>query len=139
MLSVSTFTRGLINGLKITWELGVVIVPVYIIITILKYTPILGWIAELMKPAMHILGLPGEASLPVVLGLVLNIYAAIGAILSLSLSVKEITIIAAIILLAHSLPMEAVVSKKSGAKVSTLLAARLLLAFGAGLLFNLVL
>ncbi|NLB53204.1 MAG: nucleoside recognition protein [Syntrophomonadaceae bacterium] len=136
MLTVSTFTRGLRNGLRITWELGVVIVPVYIAVTILKYTPALNWIAELMKPVMHIVGLPGEASLPLVLGAFLNIYAAIGAVLPLAMNTKEITIIAAMLLLAHSLPLEGIVSKKSGAKVSTLIITRLISAFGAGLLFN---
>ena len=110
MLTVATIVRGFKNGLNITWELGKVIIPVYIIVTILKYTPILNWIADFMKPVMFILGLPGEASLPLVLGMFLNIYAAIGAILPLDMNTKEITIVAAILLLAHSLPLEATVS-----------------------------
>ncbi len=139
MLTVATIVRGFKNGLNITWELGKVIIPVYIIVTILKYTPILNWIADFMKPVMFILGLPGEASLPLVLGMFLNIYAAIGAILPLDMNTKEITIVAAILLLAHSLPLEATVSKKSGAKVTSLVLARLILAFGVGIFFNFIL
>lgn len=139
MLTVATIVRGFKNGLIITWELGKVIIPVYIIVTILKYTPILNWIADFMKPVMFILGLPGEASLPLVLGMFLNIYAAIGAILPLDMNTKEITIVAAILLLAHSLPLEATVSKKSGAKVTSLVLARLILAFGVGIFFNFIL
>lgn len=132
MISFSTLARGFMNGLKITWELTQVVVPVYILVTILKYTPVLPWISEHMVPVMHLVGLPGEASLPLVLGIFLNIYAAIGAIIPLGLSIKQITIISAIILTAHSLPLEAAVSKKTGVKVAPLIMTRLLVAFVFG-------
>ena len=93
MLTFATLTRGLKKGLSITWELSKVIVPVYFIITIFQYTPIMDWIAEVMEPIMYMVGLPGEASLPLVLGMFLNIYAAIGAILPLGMGTREITII----------------------------------------------
>lgn len=139
MLAVATLSRGIKRGLSVTWELGKVLVPVYFIITVLKYTPIMEWIAEFMEPVMYMVGLPGEASLPLVLGMFLNIYAAIGAILPLAMSTKEITIIAAMLLLAHSLPIESAVSKKAGAKVISLVLVRLIMAFLVGAGFNLVL
>ncbi len=139
MLSLATLTRGLKKGLSVTWELGKVIVPVYFIITFFKYTPVMDWIAGIMQPAMHMVGLPGEASLPLVLGMFLNIYAAIGAILPLDMGAREITIIGAMLLLAHSLPMEAAVSKKAGAKVASLVFVRIIMAFLVGAGFNLVL
>ena len=139
MLTVATLTRGLKKGLSITWELSKVIVPVYFIITIFKYTPVMEWIARIMEPVMHMVGLPGEASLPLVLGMFLNIYAAIGAILPLGMNTKEITIIAAMLLMAHSLPMEAAISKKSGAKVASLVLVRIVMAFVIGAGFNIIL
>lgn len=139
MLTVATLTRGLKKGLSITWELSKVIVPVYFIITIFKYTPVMEWIARIMEPVMHMVGLPGEASLPLVLGMFLNIYAAIGAILPLGMNTKEITIIAAMLLMAHSLPMEAAISKKSGAKVASLVLVRIIMAFVIGAGFNIIL
>lgn len=139
MLTVATLTRGLKKGLSITWELSKVIVPVYFIITIFKYTPVMEWIARIMEPVMHMVGLPGEASLPLVLGMFLNIYAAIGAILPLGMNTTEITIIAAMLLMAHSLPMEAAISKKSGAKVASLVLVRIIMAFVIGAGFNIIL
>ena len=139
MLTFATLTRGLKKGLSITWELSKVIVPVYFIITIFQYTPIMDWIAEVMEPIMYMVGLPGEASLPLVLGMFLNIYAAIGAILPLGMGTREITIIAAMLLMAHSLPMEAAVSKKSGAKVASLVLVRVIMAFLVGAGFNIIL
>ena len=58
---------------------------------------------------MQLVGLPGEAALPLVLGYFLNIYAAIGAMLPLRMSIK-ITIMSVMLLLAHNLPMEAAVA-----------------------------
>lgn len=139
MITAATFSRGFKRGLSVTWELGKVIIPVYLIITVLKYTPVMPWLAGIMKPVMHLVGLPGEASLPLVLGMFLNIYAAIGAILPLGMSAREITIIAAMLLLAHSLPMETAISKKTGARITSLVFARLLMAFLVGAAFNLFL
>ena len=111
-MSWNTILRGTKNGLAITWELARVIIPVFFCVTILKYTPILPWISDLMVPIMKMVGLPGEAALPLVLGYFLTIYAAIGALLPLGLSVQEITILSVMLLLAHSLPMEAAVAKR---------------------------
>jgi len=69
----------------------------------------------------------------------LNIYAAIGAILPLGMNTTEITIIAAMLLMAHSLPMETAISKKSGAKVASLVLVRIIMAFLVGAGFNIIL
>ena len=126
---VSTVKQGFKNGIKVTWELAQVVEPVYILITVLKYTPVLPWISKHMEPVMHIIGLPGEASVPLVLGYLVNIYAAIGAMTPLNLTGKQITIIAAVLLLAHSLPVETAINKKTGVRVTALVALRLLVGF----------
>ncbi|HOB11965.1 MAG TPA: nucleoside recognition domain-containing protein [Syntrophomonadaceae bacterium] len=135
----NTILRGTKNGLLITWELARVVIPVFFCVTILKYTPVLPWISQHMVPIMKLLGLPGEAALPLVLGYFLNIYAAIGAMLPLGPSVREITIISVMLLLAHSLPMEAAVAKQTGVPVAGLILLRITLSFISGYLFNLVL
>ena len=135
----NTILRGTKNGLSITWELARVIIPVFFCVTILKYTPILPWISDLMVPIMKMVGLPGEAALPLVLGYFLTIYAAIGALLPLGMSVREITILSVMLLLAHSLPMEAAVAKKTGVTVLGLIVIRVALSFLAGFLFSLLL
>jgi len=136
MVPFSTIKQGFMNGLKVTWELTKVVVPVYISVTILKYTPVLPWISKHMEPVMKLVGLPGEASLPLVLGYCVNIYAAIGAITPLNLNIKQITIIAAMLLLAHSLPMETAINKKTGVRVTGLVVLRLLVGFAIAVGLN---
>ncbi len=136
MITADTIKRGFVAGLKVTWELSKAVIPVYFIVTILKHTPALNWISDLMIPLMKIVGLPGEASIVLVLGYLVNIYAALGAILSFNLTVKELTIIAAMLLVAHSLPVETAINKKTGVKITSLVLVRVVGSFLMGILFN---
>lgn len=133
------FRRGLDNGLQITWELAKAIVPVYFIITILKYSNVLNILTKWCAGLMGYCGLPGEAALPLVLGNVLNLYPAIGAIEALSLTSKQVTIIAVMLLFSHSLFVELAVTRKAGVKVMPILMLRIGLAIAAAALLNIVL
>jgi spore maturation protein SpmB len=138
MVTAETFKRGLGKGLTTTWELGKVVVPVYILVTFLKHTPVLDWIAAICAPAVSFLGLPGEASLALVLGNVLNIYAAIGVITTLSLTHKQVTILAVMLLLSHSIFVETAVSRRIGINPWFVASTRLGLSVAAGLVLNII-
>ena len=133
------FRRGLENGLEITLELAKAIIPVYFIITFLKYSPVLEMLSQWCQGFMGYLGLPGEAALPLVIGNALNLYPAIGAIGALALNSKQITIIAMMLLFSHSLFVELAVTRKAGVKVLPVLMLRLSLAIGSALALNIVL
>lgn len=138
MVTIDTIKRGTKNGLNTVLELAKVIIPVYFIVTILKHTQVLDHIATWFEPLMKIFGLPGEAAVVLVLGNVLNIYAAIGAITSITLTAKQITIIAVMLSFSHTLPVETAVSKKVGVSVTVVLAVRIGLAIISGLILNLI-
>lgn len=133
-----TILKGLLTGLKTTWTLGKVIFPVTLIVTVLQFTPFLPWIIQMISPIMGIFGLSGDAAIPLVLGNVLNLYAGIGAILSLDLTVKEVFILAMMLSFSHNLFIESTVALKVGVKIWIVLAVRLGLAFMAGVIINLV-
>lgn len=139
MITKATFVNGGKNGAYITWELAKTIIPVYFLITFLKYTPVLGWIAQHFAPIMAVFGLPGDASLPLVLGNVLNPYFALAAIIPLDLTGKEITILSTMLLLSHSLFVETAINKKTGIKVKGIIVLRLGSAIIAGIMLNLFL
>jgi spore maturation protein SpmB len=131
--------RGIRRGLDITWELGIkVVLPAYILVSLLNYTPVIKWISGLLEPLMHIIGLPGEAALPLVLGALVSFYAGVGSLVPLGFDAKEMTIIAAFMLCAHDLPLESVISKKSGSRVSSLIMVRLIAAVSLAMLINYV-
>ena len=67
--------NGIHKGLASFWMLTRIMVPVYVILTILARTPVLPWIAGVFAPLMKYWGLPGEAATALVLGMTINIHA----------------------------------------------------------------
>ena len=133
-----TLNKGLKSGLHTTWTLAKIIVPVYFTVTVLKHTFLLDAISDFFKPFMKVVGLPGEAAIVLVLGNMVNLYAALGAIATLTLTAKEVTIIAVMLSFSHSLFMETAVAKKTGISVALILIIRLLLAVISGIILNIV-
>ena len=74
---------------------------------------------------MKLIGLSGDAAIPLVLGNFLNLYAAIGAILTLDLTVKEVFILAVMLSFSHNLIIESSVAMKVGIKLWLVLVTRL--------------
>lgn len=130
--------RGLQQGLKLTWTLGKVIFPVTLIVTILRYTPVLPWLIEQLTPYMKWIGLSGEAAVPLVLGKFLNLYAGIGAIVSFDFTVKEVFILAVMLSFSHNLIIESSVASKVGVSWWVVVGVRLALALLSAAVINLV-
>ncbi|WP_042222504.1 nucleoside recognition domain-containing protein [Oceanobacillus manasiensis] len=133
-----TLYRGFQQGLTTTWTLGKVIFPITLIITILQFTPVLPWIIEMLSPAMGLLGLSGEAAVPLVLGNTLNLYAGIAAIVSFEFTVKEVFILAVMLSFSHNLFIESAVASKVGVSWWLISGIRIGLALLGGLVINLV-
>ena len=138
MITKDTWKRGLADGLKTALTLLKVIIPVFAVIKILEHTPVIGWISKVFDPFMRFVGLPGEAALAVVTGMLFNFYAALGIILALGLSAWQITIMAVILSCCHELVLETAIIKKTGISAWPILGIRLFTAFAAGAVMNLV-
>jgi hypothetical protein len=130
--------RGLKQGLQTTWTLGKVIFPITLIVTIIQFTPVLPWIIEKISPLMGLIGLSGEAAVPIVLGNTLNLYAAIGAIISFDFTVKEVFIMAIMLSFSHNLFIESAVASKVGIRWWIIVGVRIGLALVAATIINLV-
>jgi hypothetical protein len=113
--------------------------PISLLVSLLAYFGIVGLIAEFLNPVFGIIGLPGEASLVFITSLFLNIYSAIAVITQLPLTIREITILAVMCLIAHNIVVETAVQVKTGSKAWQIIALRLSMAISAGFLLNLIL
>ncbi len=122
--------------LRTLLKLSKIIIPVIFMMVVLEEFELLHPLAERFRPFMSYIGLPGEAALPILLGFFINIYAAVGAIGSLSLSPREITVLAVIILTSHSLLMESPVLKTTGFSPWQSLMFRIVSAFLFGFVVN---
>lgn len=139
LVTLDTLKRGFINGIKTLWILSKVLIPVYLIVTFIRLTPIIGWISIIFKPLMFLFGLPGEAAIVLVLGNTLNLYAALGAIASLTLSVKQITILAVMLAFSHSMIVETAIFKKLKVPALKIVSLRVGLSLVSGLFLNIIL
>ncbi|MEK3954558.1 MULTISPECIES: nucleoside recognition domain-containing protein [Psychrobacillus] len=135
---MGTLKNGLLAGLKTTWTLSKVIFPITLIVVILQYTPVLPWIIDFISPFMGLLGLRGEAAIPLVLGNALNLYAGIAGILSLELTVKEVFILATMLSFSHNIFIETGVALRVGVKLWVVLVVRFGLAILSAVIINLV-
>ena len=94
-----------------------VIIPVSFLIALLQWT---GWLHQLdflLTPLMSLINLPAEAALPIITGMLVNLYAVIAIITVLPFTVEQMTLIAIFNLVAHSLIVEGIIQHKSGFNV----------------------
>jgi hypothetical protein len=132
-----TWKRGFSNGFKTSWYILRIMLPVYVLVTILGYTPLIPWLSALFEPIMVLTGLPGGAAIAFVTGSLVNIYAAMGIIIALKLSTFQLTIIALMLNICHELPVESAVLKAAGLNPWPLIFLRVVGAFFVGLGMNL--
>lgn len=116
-----------------------VMTPVYIFVSILKKLEVLEVLAGYFSPFMKFFGLPGEAALAVVLGWTVNLYAAIAAFAGLGLSTRQVTILAVMLGVSHSLFMETAIIGRMKARPWVILPIRIVMSLFIGALLNLIL
>lgn len=135
---LNNLKKGLFNGLSVTLLMVKVIIPCYIIIELIKHFGIIRVIGNFFRPFMKYFGLPGEAAIGIIAGYTINLYAAIAVLSPLKLSTKDITIVALILGISHSLSVETPVTQKTGVNSWMLFCLRILLSLLAGVGLNLI-
>lgn len=136
MITTDTWRTGLADGLKTAITLLKVVLPVFAVIKVLEHTPAIVWISKIFDPLMRFMGLPGEAALALVTGMLFNFYAALGIIIALGLSAWQITTMAVILSCCHELVLETAIIRKTGISAWPILGIRLFTAFAAGAVMN---
>lgn len=127
------------NGTVVMWELAKVIIPVITLVNFFEKTGLLQHFSNFLQPAMAIFNLPGEGALVLIIGNLTTIYGAVGAMLSLDLTVKEITILSSMLAICHSILSETVIAKKVGSQSWIVLFARLTMSIIVGILLGIIL
>ncbi|KQL40076.1 hypothetical protein AN960_08960 [Bacillus sp. FJAT-25509] len=122
---METLKRGLLVGLQTSWKIGKIIFPISFILTIIKETALMDWFVHILEPLMSFIGLKGDAALVLVLGNVLNLYAALGAMLPMDLTVKEALILAVMLSFSHNLFVETTVATAVGVRASFVVLVRI--------------
>ncbi|MFO7952232.1 MAG: nucleoside recognition domain-containing protein [Bacillota bacterium] len=129
--------KGLLKSAKLLWLLTKIIVPVSCAVAVLNYYGIIEFIAGFFTPAMSLFGLPGEATIALLLSFTVNFFAALGVLSAMTLSPQQITVLAIMIGICHELPVETVVCRYTGLRIPAAAALRISVALFAGLTVNL--
>jgi len=119
-----------------------IMIPISIIVKILEEYGAIELIGENLGPAMGVVGLPGEFGLVIATAMITNIYGALLVFFTLSLqytyTVAQVTILACMMLIAHTLPVEARIAQKAGVRLWFTLTLRILGAFVFGVTLNFI-
>jgi hypothetical protein len=114
-------------------------IPISFAMVLLQYFGLLAWISKAIEPIFSLLGLPGDAALAYLSGVFVCVYACISAMGILTLTAKQITIMAIMCLISHNMIVETAVQKKTGSSAWRMVTWRMCMAFVAGYLLNIIL
>ncbi len=117
-----------------------IMVPVIIIVKILSELGLVKYIAFAFAPVMKLVGLPGEMGLVWATAVITNMYGGIVIFATIApalhLSTAQITVMACMILVAHSMPVEISIVRKAGVRVRFMVPFRILSAFLLGIILH---
>ena len=109
---------GIKTGLKKGWDGFLWIMK--IVLPISSFTALLAWsgwlnrLDFLLAPAMDLLSLPTMAALPLIIGMLANIYGALAAMAVLPFTTAQMTLMGIFLLTAHNLIQEGIIQANSG-------------------------
>ncbi len=124
---------------KMTLWLLKMMIPISLVVTLLQYAGAIAWFAQYIDPVFRSIGLPGESAVAFITAASLTTYAGIAVLLSLTLTLRQATIVSLMMLLCHALPMECSVTHRTGSSFAGMVVLRIAMAFAAAFYLNLVL
>jgi len=113
--------------------------PISLLVRLLEYS---GWLAEIsgfLSPLFSLVGLPGETAIIFITSTFGPLYAPIALITSMSLGLREATILAIMCLVSHNLIVESSIQAKTGSSFWGMTILRLSMSFLIAFTLNLVL
>lgn len=116
-----------------------IILPVSLLVRLLDFYGILTFIAGLLDPVFVYLGLPGSTAIVFITSVFLPLYAPLAIITSMSITLRELTILALMCQISHNLPVESAIQAKTGTPFWTVTVLRVSMSIMVGLLLNLIL
>jgi len=115
------FKELFIDSGKTSFELFKIMIPICIITKILDDMGAIEAIGAALSPVMQLVGLPGSMGLVWGTAMITNVYGGLVVFASLApqadLSVAQVTVLATMILVAHTLPVELRIAQKAGTRL----------------------
>jgi hypothetical protein len=117
-LLIEKLKETLFYSVRTSADLFKILIPISIFVKLLQEAGGIAIISNFLSPVMSIVGLPGALAVVWASCMLANIYTGIVVLATVSqgltLSVAQMTILASMCLLAHTLPVEVAVARKAG-------------------------
>ncbi len=126
-------------GMKTSWWLLKLTIPVSLGVFLLDHFGILNSIAHFTEPFFRMIGLSGKASVLLITSYFTNIYSVIAIMATMDIGIREALIIANMSLIAHALVVETGIQKKTGSSALRMVFLRLVASFLVAWILNLIL
>ena len=121
--------KGFLAGVGKGWGSFVwmckIVIPVSFLVALLQWS---GWLYQadfVLNPVMRLIDLPSEAVVPIITGMLINIYAAIASMTVISLTTEQMTLVAVFSLIAHNLITEGIIQFRSGINIAKITLVRI--------------
>lgn len=125
-------------GRTTLWLLRMIL-PISLLVRLLDYFGLLAWLAGFLDPLFVNMGLPGSTAIVFITSIFLPLYAPLAIITSLSITLRELTILALMCQISHNLPVESAIQAKTGTSFQAMTLLRITMSILVGLLLNLIL
>ena len=115
------------------------ILPISLAFRLLDYSGLLVYVADFLNPIFIHLGLPGSTAIIFITSIFLPLYAPLAIITSMTLTLRELTILALMCQVAHNLPVESAIQAKTGTSFWAMFSVRIFMSILIGFVLNLIL
>ena len=126
------------KGMKTSWWLIKITIPVSLGVLLLDYYGILDILARYTEPVFKHMGLPGVSAIVLITSIFTNVYSVVAVLTTLNLPMREGMIIATMCLVSHGFIIETAVLKKTGSSPVRMLLLRLIGSFVIGWMMNMI-
>ncbi len=133
-LFITTVKDGAVKGVKTALMLLKIVLPVYAVVVLLKHSPVMPFLQNLLAPTMKFFHLPGDGIVPLITGFFTDEYSTIAVMSTFDFTKAQITTIAMVVLVAHSMPVESAIAQRIGLSAAKFAVFRLCSAIAVGLL-----
>ncbi|SCA55232.1 putative membrane protein [Candidatus Terasakiella magnetica] len=134
------FKKPVSDSITLFWELLKVMVPIMVLVRLGVEFGMIETVSQVFTPFMDLVGLPPEAGIIWTTAMLVNIYAAMVALVTLlpeaPMTIAQITVLGTMILLAHSLPIEQRIVQKAGPSFIATTLLRIISAMVLGAILN---
>ena len=124
------------RSLSICLWLFKVMLPISLAVRVLQHVGIIEWLAGYLSPIFSYIGLSGDSAIVFLTSIFLPLYPTIAVMTTLTLTLREATILAVMCLVSHNLPVECSVAHKTGSPFGKIVAFRIFMSFASAIVLN---